>query len=99
MSLEIESCDVIRIIEQFCKENDILLAFDEMQAGFGRTGPLFGYMHYQVTPDLICCGKGASSGFPLALVLGKAKIMDLPDVGSMSSTNSGNPISCAAGLA
>lgn len=89
----------VKAAEQFCKENDILLAFDEMQAGFGRTGPLFGYMHYDVTPDLICCGKGASSGFPLSLVLGKTEVMDLPNVGSMSSTNSGNPISCAAGLA
>ena len=40
----------------------VLLAFDEMLSGFGRTGPLFGYMHYDVTPDLICCGKGPSSG-------------------------------------
>ncbi len=89
----------VKAAEQFCKDHKILLAFDEMQAGFGRTGPLFGYMHYDVIPDLICCGKGASSGFPLSLVLGKAEVMDLPNVGSMSSTNSGNPISCAAGLA
>ena len=89
----------VKAAEEFCKNNKILLAFDEMQAGFGRTGPLFGYMHYDVIPDLICCGKGASSGFPLSLVLGKAEVMDLPNVGSMSSTNSGNPISCAAGLA
>ena len=51
----------------------ILIAFDEMQAGFGRTGELFGYMHYEIEPDLLCCGKGASSGFPLALVLGSAE--------------------------
>jgi 4-aminobutyrate aminotransferase-like enzyme len=77
----------------------MLVAFDEMQAGFGRTGKLFGYMHYGVEPDLLCCGKGASSGLPLALVLGSREIMDLPEIGSMSSTHSANPLVCAAGLA
>ena len=75
------------------------MAFDEIQSGFGRTGELFGYMHYDVSPDLICCGKGISSSLPLAAVLGRARIMDLPEIGSMSSTHSANPLACAAGLA
>ena len=83
----------------FARENGMLVAFDEMQSGFGRTGKLFGYMHYGMEPDLLCCGKGASSGLPLAVVLGSKEIMDLPEVGSMSSTHSANPIVCAAGLA
>lgn len=83
----------------FARENNILTAFDEMQAGFGRTGKLFGYMHYGVEPDLICCGKGASSSLPLSIVLGSNEIMDLPETGSMSSTHSANPMVCAAGLA
>ena len=91
--------DYVESISDFAKENDILLTFDEMQSGFGRTGKLFGYMHYDVQPDLLCCGKGASSGFPLSLVLGSAEILDIPDVGSMSSTHSANPIVCAAGKA
>jgi 4-aminobutyrate aminotransferase-like enzyme len=70
-----------------------------MQAGFGRTGQLFGYMHYNVEPDLIACGKGSSSSLPLSIVLGKSKLMDLPDIGSMSSTHSANPMVCAAGKA
>ena len=70
-----------------------------MQAGFGRTGKAFGYQHYGVTPDLICCGKGIGGGVPLSAVLGRAEIMDLPDVGNMSSTHSANPLVCAAGLA
>ena len=70
-----------------------------MQAGFGRTGELFGYMHYGVEPDLLCCGKGASSSLPLAIVLGSQEVMDLPDVGSMSSTHSANPLACVAGKA
>jgi 4-aminobutyrate aminotransferase-like enzyme len=70
-----------------------------MQAGFGRTGELFGYMNYDVEPDLLACGKGASSSLPLAVVLGSKEIMDLPGIGSMSSTHSANPLVCAAGLA
>ena len=68
-----------------------------MQSGFGRTGKLFGYMHYEVTPDIICCGKGASSSLPLSIVLGSKDIMDLAEVGSMSSTHSANPLCCVAG--
>jgi 4-aminobutyrate aminotransferase-like enzyme len=89
----------VQAVERFCRKHALLMAFDEMQAGFGRTGRLFGYMHYGVEPDLLCCGKGAASGVPLALVLGKAEVMDLPDIGSMSSTHSANPLVCAAGLA
>ena len=89
----------IQEVEKFARENELLLAFDEIQSGFGRTGELFGYMHYDVSPDLICCGKGISSSLPLATVLGPAWVMDLPETGSMSSTHSGNPLACAAGLA
>ena len=76
-----------------------LMCFDEMQAGFARTGKKFGFEHYEVSPDLICCGKGMGAGLPLSGVIGRAEIMDLPEVGNMSSTHSGNPVVCAAGLA
>ena len=91
--------DFVQSIEKICEENNILLTFDEMQSGFARTGKKFGYEHYSVQPDLLCCGKGIASGFPLSAVIGSAEIMDLPDVGNMSSTYSANPIVCAAGLA
>lgn len=91
--------EFVQEVSAFAKENDLLLTFDEMQAGFGRTGELFGYMNYGVEPDLLACGKGASSSLPLAVVLGSKEIMDLPAVGSMSSTHSANPLVCAAGLA
>jgi 4-aminobutyrate aminotransferase / (S)-3-amino-2-methylpropionate transaminase / 5-aminovalerate transaminase len=81
----------------FAKKHNMLVSFDEMQAGFGRTGKLFGYEHYKVEPDILCCGKGASSGLPLAIVLGSKEVMDLPDIGSMSSTHSANPLVCVAG--
>jgi 4-aminobutyrate aminotransferase-like enzyme len=83
----------------FAKENDLLITFDEMQAGFGRTGKLFGYQHYGIEPDILCCGKGASSSLPLSFVIGSQEVMDLPEVGSMSSTHSANPSSCVAGKA
>ena len=89
----------IQMLKKICKENDILISFDEMQAGFSRTGKNFGFQHYNITPDLICCGKGMGGGVPLAGVIGRKEIMDLPEVGNMSSTNSANPISCSAGLA
>jgi 4-aminobutyrate aminotransferase-like enzyme len=91
--------DFVQAIEGRCRETRSLLCFDEMQAGFGRTGKRFGYEHYSVEPDLICCGKGMGSGLPLSGVIGRSEIMDLPDVGNMSSTHSANPLVCAAGLA
>lgn len=91
--------EFVQAVAAFAKKYDLLLSFDEMQSGFGRTGKLFGYMHYGVEPDLLCCGKGASSGVPLSIVLGSREVMDLPEIGSMSSTHSANPIVCAAGMA
>lgn len=91
--------DFVQAIENVCRKNGILLTFDEMQAGFGRTGKNFGFQHYEVTPDLICTGKGMGGGVPLSGVIGRAEIMDLPEVGNMSSTHSANPLVCAAGLA
>jgi len=91
--------DFVQAIKEFCVQNDILLSFDEMQSGFARTGKRFGYEHYEVTPDLICCGKGMGGGIALSGVLGSAEIMDLPEVGNMSSTHSANPLACAAGIA
>jgi len=91
--------DFVQSIENIAREYNILLGFDEMQAGFGRTGKAFGYQHYDVTPDLVACGKGMGGGVPLSGVIGRADVMDLPSVGNMSSTHSANPLVCAAGLA
>jgi len=89
--------EFIEEVVKFAKKHNILVAFDEMQSGFGRTGKLFGYQHYGIEPDIICCGKGASSGLPLSIVLGSREIMDLPEAGSMSSTHSANPLVSIAG--
>ena len=89
----------IQMFSKICKKNNIIVSFDEIQAGFGRTGKNFGFEHYKVKPDIICCGKGMGGGIAVSGVIGKKKIMDLPEVGNMSSTNSANPIACSAGLA
>jgi len=84
---------------KFAKEYNALVCFDEIQSGFGRTGKLFAYEHYGVEPDMLCLGKGLSGSLPLSAVIGSKEVMDLPEQGSMSSTFSANPMSCAAGLA
>jgi len=89
----------IKDLCKWAKNNNILVCFDEIQGGMGRTGKLFNYMHYEVEPDLICVGKGFSSSIPLSGVLGRKKILDIPNEGSMSSTHSANPLACAVGLA
>ena len=91
--------DYVSAVAAFCTNNSIVFGFDEMQAGFARTGRRFGFEHYGVDPDLICCGKGMGSGYPLAGVIGRAALLDLPEVGAMSSTHSANPLACVAGLA
>ncbi len=73
------------------------ICFDEIQAGFGRTGKLFGYQWYGVKPDMIVLGKALGGGLPISAVLGSAEIMDKPQ--DLSSTHSGNPVCCAAALA
>jgi 4-aminobutyrate aminotransferase-like enzyme len=89
----------VQQLRKFCTENDILLIFDEVQAGFGRTGKLFGFMHADIIPDIICCGKGISSGMPLSCVVGRSDIMNLYGPNQMTSTHTGNPISSSAALA
>ena len=89
--------DYVKAIKKWTNENDSLLIFDEIQSGFGRTGKLFAFEHYDVEPDLICCGKGISSSLPLSAVIGSQEIVDVDP--SLNSTHGGNPICCAATLA
>lgn len=83
----------------WARQNDILICFDEVQCGCGRTGRFFGCEHVGVTPDLITLGKGLSSSLPCSAVLGRREILDVPLPGEMSSTHSGNPVCAAAALA
>lgn len=91
--------DYIDQLMRWAKQHRILVACDEIQSGIGRTGKMFAFEHYGITPDLIACGKGLSSSVPASAVIGSAEIMDLAAPGEMSSTFGGNPISAAAVLA
>jgi 4-aminobutyrate aminotransferase/(S)-3-amino-2-methylpropionate transaminase len=91
--------EYIQKLRAWCDQCGALLIFDEVQAGFGRTGAYWGFEHYGVVPDLICCGKGISSGLPISAVIGRPEVMDLYPPGSMTSTHTGNPVCVAAVLA
>ena len=89
----------MRDLRSWCNGHKALLVCDEVQAGFGRTGKLWGFEHYGIVPDLALFGKGISSSLPLAAVAGSADVMDQQPAGSMTSTHTGNPVCCAAALA
>ena len=91
--------EYMRSMRSWCDGHRALLVCDEVQAGFGRTGTLWGYEHYGIIPDLTTWGKGISSSLPLAAVIGRRDVMDLHPAGSMTSTHTGNPVCCAAALA
>jgi len=89
----------IRLLSEWCRKHEILLVFDEVQAGFGRTGKWFAFEHYDVVPNLIACGKGITSSLPLSCVIGESKVMDVFGAGEMTSTHAANPVCVAAALA
>jgi 4-aminobutyrate aminotransferase / (S)-3-amino-2-methylpropionate transaminase / 5-aminovalerate transaminase len=91
--------EYMRKLRAWCTQHDALLTCDEVQAGFGRTGTLWGFEHYGIVPDLTTWGKGISSSLPIAAVAGRPDVMDLHPPGSMTSTHTGNPVCVAAAIA
>jgi 4-aminobutyrate aminotransferase/(S)-3-amino-2-methylpropionate transaminase len=85
-------------LREWCNKNDVILIFDEIQAGFGRTGTLWGFEHYGIIPDIFVLGKGISSSLPVSAVVGKKEIMDQYEPGTMTSTHTGNPLCCASAI-
>jgi 4-aminobutyrate aminotransferase-like enzyme len=85
-------------LRKLCDEHGIVFIADEIQSGFGRTGKFFAMEHFGVEPDLVTVAKSLAGGFPLAGVVGRAKIMDAPDPGGIGGTYAGNPVACAAAL-
>lgn len=82
-----------------CTEHGIVLILDEIQAGFGRTGSMFGFQHAGIEPDLVTVAKSLAGGMPLSGVVGRATIMDAPTPGGLGGTYGGNAVACAAALA
>ena len=88
----------LKSLREICDFHNILLIFDEVQTGYGRTGKMFGAETVGVNPDLVTLAKGIAGGFPLAAVLGKAEIMDTIHDAGIGSTFGASPVSCAAAL-
>ena len=86
-------------LREICDKHGIMLIFDEVQSGFGRTGKWFALEHFDVVPDIMTVAKGIASGMPLSGVFSRADIMKKLDVGSIGGTYGGNIIACAAGVA
>jgi 4-aminobutyrate aminotransferase/diaminobutyrate-pyruvate transaminase/4-aminobutyrate aminotransferase/(S)-3-amino-2-methylpropionate transaminase len=86
-------------MKSWADEHNILICFDEVQSGCGRTGRWFGFEHTGVVPDLFTLGKGLSSSLPVSALVGRGEIMDLPPPGEMSSTHGGNPLCAEVALA
>ncbi len=84
--------------QRICSSRGALLIVDEVQTGFGRTGRLFAYQRYDITPDLLCCAKSLAGGVPMGAVLIGERVKNLAP-GVHSSTFGGNPLACAAALA
>jgi 4-aminobutyrate aminotransferase / (S)-3-amino-2-methylpropionate transaminase / 5-aminovalerate transaminase len=91
--------ELLRAVRRLCDEHGIVLIADEIQTGFGRTGRMFAFEHYDVKPDLICVAKSLAGGFPLSGVIGRRSVMDSIEAGGIGSTYAGNPIAVAAALA
>jgi len=85
-------------LREICDRHKIMLIFDEVQSGFGRTGKWFGFEHFNVVPDIMTVAKGIASGMPLSGVFTSTDIMLRLDVGSIGGTYGGNAIACAAGV-
>lgn len=86
-------------VRKLCDEKGILLIFDEIQAGLGRTGRLWACDHWNTAPDILCLAKGIAGGVPMGATLVRPDILASMNKGEHSSTFGGNPISCAAGIA
>jgi 4-aminobutyrate aminotransferase-like enzyme len=89
----------LQMLQEFCREHDIVFILDEVQSNFGRTGNLFAFETYGLEPDLVVLGKGLGNGVPVAAAVGRADLFARLDYGEGSDTWSANPLSCAGVLA
>ena len=90
--------EFVNAIKDICEKEDILMIVDEVQTGNGRTGKLFGYMHYGITPDIVTTAKGLGGGLPIGAVIMGEKTKDVLTSGTHGSTFGGNPVSCAGAV-
>ena len=86
-------------VRKLCDDNEILLIFDEIQSGLGRTGRMWAADHWNTAPDILCIAKGIAGGVPMGVTMVRPDILNCISKGEHSSTFGGNPLSCAAGTA
>jgi len=86
-------------LAKICREQGIVFVADEIQSGIGRTGRMFAMEHWGIEPDLVLTAKSLAAGMPLSAVIGRAEIMNAPQVGGLGGTYGGNPVCCRAALA
>lgn len=91
--------DFLQKIRKICDQKKLVLIFDEIQTGLGRTGKMWASEHWSTIPDIMCLAKGIAGGLPMGLTLCKPEIFDTMKLGEHSSTFAGNPLSCSAGIA
>src|SRR5947209_3100278 len=91
--------EYLQLLQNFCRDNDLVFILDEVQANFGRTGDLFAYETYGLEPDIVVLGKGLGNGVPVAAAVGRADVFAALDYGEGSDTWSANPLCCAGVLA
>ena len=91
--------EFIKGVRELCDKHNALLIFDEVQTGVGRTGELYAYMAYGVTPDILTTAKALGGGFPIGAMLTTTEIAKHLVVGTHGSTYGGNPLACAVALA
>ena len=91
--------DFLQKIRKICDQNNLVLIFDEIQTGLGRTGKMWASEHWSTIPDIMCLAKGIAGGLPMGLTMCKPEILDAMKLGEHSSTFAGNPLSCSAGIA
>jgi 4-aminobutyrate aminotransferase-like enzyme len=89
----------LRLLQDFCREHDLVYILDEVQSNFGRTSELFAFESYGLEPDIVVLGKGLANGVPVAAAVGRADLFGRLDYGEGSDTWSANPLCCAAVLA
>ncbi len=91
--------DFLGGLRKICDEKEIVLIFDEVQTGFGRTGRMWASEHWNVTPDIMCIAKAMGGGMPIAATIARDEIMSSLKIGEHTSTFGGNPLACAAACA
>jgi acetylornithine/LysW-gamma-L-lysine aminotransferase len=89
----------IQEVREICSRHSLVLIFDEIQSGFGRTGKMWAAENWNTIPDVVCVAKGIAGGFPMGLTMTKTEIIESMKIGEHSSTFAGNPLACAAASA